>query len=100
MQAAARLQFENLLTPRVRQHLDAHRARRLQRRISADENVLDSNKLRQGLGQRLQATGDHKHAVLDRSETQRALSVAGQNLATNEWAWIFILMKIKMKQVT
>lgn len=92
MQAPTRLQPQDLLAPRIRQHPDTHRARRLQCRLSAYQDVLDPHQFRQRLGQRLQTPGHHKHAMLDWGATQRTLPVARQDLATNERTRLFIII--------
>ncbi len=70
------MQSQNFFAPRIRQYIGTHCSRRLQCRVSAHQNVFDSHKLRERLGQRLSAAGDHEHAMLDRGETQWAIPVA------------------------
>jgi len=92
LQASPRLQSQDILAPRVRQHSDQDSARGLQRRLSANQDVLYTHQFRQGLGQRVQTAGDHQHALLDRDQAEWTLSVAGQNLATDERTWLTLFL--------
>lgn len=46
--------------------------------VRADQDVYDTNELRQGLGRRIPPTGCDLHALLDRDSPARAAAVAGQ----------------------